>query len=172
MILITLDKPKTAVLFAKNPVQHQPPKENQYFNSSLFSWQWFPAKQRESSILVGELLREISRRHKIVTSTYASRLTSSVKTLNYKAISTRINLKCIFFNYKRIKSSKYKHLLFFNSYTKPKTLYQWLSDFQQRRNEMSAVTEKSKQEIRTKVCQGEQGRRTQVSWPRRSFLHL
>lgn len=79
----------------------------------------------ESSIFVGELLREISRRHNIVTSTYASRLTSSVKTLNYKAIWTRINLKYIFLNDKIIKSSKYKEL-FLNSYTEPKTLYQWL----------------------------------------------
>lgn len=46
----------------------------------------FPAKYMDTRILLVQLVKEISRRQKrIVTSTYASRLTSSVKTLNYKA---------------------------------------------------------------------------------------
>lgn len=97
MILITLDNPK--LLFYSQKVlfniSHQ--KKIDISTHPFSPGTDSPAKQMESSILVGELLREISRRHKIVTSTYASRLTSSVKTLNYKAISTRINLKWLFF---------------------------------------------------------------------------
>lgn len=89
MILITLDNPKTAVSLAKESCSTSATKRKIDISTHPFPPGIdSPAKQMETSILVGELLREISRRHKIVTSTYASRLTSSVKTLNYKAYST------------------------------------------------------------------------------------